>query len=110
MANTFSVREYAELAKDSHGHEIPVGVEPAVATQTIVPSATSQALTAFNENTKFILISGDVPVNWVIDGTAVVDGPGRLPADVFLFMGVASGGKNDAGVRTPLAISVIDDP
>ena len=105
----FTVREYTDLAKDSHGHEIPVGVEPAIATQVITTSGTSQALAVFNEKTKFILIAGDAQMNWVVDGTAVVGGAGKLPAGVFLFMGVASGGRNDAGVRTPLAISVIDD-
>ena len=107
--SVFTVREYAKLATDANGNPIPVGLEPAVATQVKTTSGSSQDLTAFNNATRYILIGCDGIVNWIIDGTAVVGGAGRLAADEHMFLGVQSGGRNDAGARTPLVISVIDD-
>ena len=105
----FTVREYEKLAVDANGNPIPVGLEPAIATQVKTTSGSSQDLTAFNERTRYIFIGCDGIVNWIIDGTAVVGGAGRLAADEHIFLGVASGGRNDAGARTPLVISVIND-
>ncbi len=107
----FIIREYDKLAVDANGHEIPVGLEPALATQVVATSGTSASSAVFNVKTRYILIMGSGIMNYLVAaaGPAVIQLAGRLPADVFLFMGVASGGKNDAGVRTPLLISVIDD-
>ena len=105
----FTVREYDKLATDANGHPIPVGVEPAIATQIKTTSPASQDLDAFNKDTRYILIGCNGIVNWVIDGTAVLLGAGRLAADEHMFLGIQSGGRDDAGVRTPLVISVIDD-
>ncbi len=107
--SVFSVREYVNLATDANGHSIPVGLEPAIATQKITTSGTSQDLSAFNEATRYILIGSDGIVNWVIDGTAVAGNAGRLAADEHMFLGVRAGGRDAGGVRTPLVISVIDD-
>ncbi len=100
----FSVREYARLAKDSNGHGIPVGEEPAIATQVITTSGVSQNLSAFQESTRFILIGCDGICNWAIGTapTAAVGAAGRLAADEHLFLGVA-------GLKAPLKIAVIND-
>lgn len=107
--SVFSVREYEKLATDANGNPIPAGIEPAIATQVKTTSAASQDLTAFNERTRYILIGCDGTVNWIIDGTAVAGGAGRLAANEHMFLGVASGGSDALGTRTPLVISVIDD-
>lgn len=100
----FTLREYDRLAKDANGHGIPVGLEPAVATQVITTSGVSQDLAAFQESTRFILIGCDGICNWAIDAnpTAVAGGAGRLAADEHLFFGVA-------GLKTPFVLAVIDD-
>lgn len=108
----FTLREYDKLALDANGNPIPVGLEPAVATQTKTTSGSSQNLNAFNEKTRYILIGVDTArVNWVIAAspTAVVGGAGRLASDEHMFFGIESGGRDDAGARTPLTIAVIDD-
>ena len=107
--SVFTVREYDNLATDANGNPIPVGLEPAIATQALTTSGSSQDLTAFNERTRYILIGCDGIANWVINGTAVVGGAGRLAASEHMFLGVAPGGRDDTGARTPLIISVIDD-
>ncbi len=100
----FTLREYDALAKDANGHGIPVGLEPAIATQTLNTSGASQSLTAFQTRTRFILIGCDGIVNWNIGDSpvALVGGAGRLAADEHIFFGVA-------GLKTPLVLAVIDD-
>ena len=108
----FTVREYDKLATDANGIPIPVGLEPAVATQVKTTGVSSGSLSAFNNKTRYILIGVDTArVNWIIAAspTAVVGGAGRLAADEHMFFGVESGGRDDAGLRTPLTIAVIDD-
>lgn len=106
----FCIREYDKLAVDANGHEIPVGLEPAVASQVVATSGTSASSAVFNVKTRYILIHGDGVMNFLVGGApAVAQTAGRLPAEMMMFFGVASGGKNDAGVRTPLLISVVDD-
>ncbi len=97
----FTIREYSRLAKDVNGYAIPVGEEPAIATQVKTTSGASQNLTAFHELTRFILIGCDGICNWTVGATptAVVGGAGRLAADEHMFFGVAPQNK----------IAVIDD-
>lgn len=105
----FTVREYVNVATDANGNPLPVGLEPALTTQVKTTSGANQDLAAFQPETRYIEISCNGIVNWVINGTAAVGAAGRLPADVSKFYGVQSGGRDDAGNRTPLVISVIDD-
>ena len=63
---------------------------------------------------RFFLIYANIAINFamVADGnpTAVVNGAGRMAADTSQFLGLKTGGKDDAGLATPQKIAVILDP
>ena len=112
MAGNVTIREYAELAVDDNGNVLQAGLEPAIATQFKLSDGTSDPFSVLNAKTRFVLISTDGAINWILDGTALTtanSGTGRLAADEKLFVGVRSGGLNAAGTRTPLAFSIITD-
>ena len=106
-----TLREYVNMARDANGNVLPAGEEPAVATQTKSSSGTSADFSALNARTRFVLLSTDGIVNWAIGAspTAATGAAGRLAADEKLFIGVESGGKDDAGAKTPLVIAIITD-
>jgi len=99
----FQVREYDRLAEDGNGNIISAGREPAVATQTITTSGTSQASSTFNARTRFLFIESDGIVNWDVgtSPTAVVGGAGKMPANSARFVGIMP--------NASLKIAVIND-
>ncbi len=111
--NIVGIREYVRQARDANGHVLPAGEEPAIAATAITPTGTSAQHT-FNVKTKFFLMHTVVAINHAItaDGnpTAIVDGAGRMGAEETQFLGLASGGRSDAGAATPLKIALILDP
>ena len=112
MAALVGIREYINQARDANGNVLPTGEEPAIAATAIVPTGTSAQHT-FNVQAQFFQIRAEDPVNFAItaDGnpTAVVDGAGKIPSGGVEFFGLASGGRNDAGAKTPLKIALIVD-
>ncbi len=112
MANIVGIREYINQAKDGNGHVLPVGEEPALVATKITATGTSAQHT-FNEQTKFAQIRTENIINWAMvangNPTAVVAGTGRMAAEEREFIGIASGGRNDAGTRTPQKIAIIID-
>ena len=66
-----------------------------------------------NAQTRFCLIHSENIINWamVADGnpTAIVAGAGRMAAEEKQFLGIASGGRDDAGLATPQKIAIIID-
>ena len=112
MANIVGIREYINQARDGRGNVLPAGEEPAIAATAVTATGTTAQHT-FNVLTRFFLIHSENIINWEItaDGnpTAVVAGAGRMAAEEKQFLGLASGGRDDAGVKTPLKIAIIID-
>lgn len=112
MPNIVGIREYINQARDANGQVMPAGEEPAIAATALTATATSAQHT-FNAQTRFILIHSEDLINWEMtaDGnpTAVVAGAGRMGSEEKQFLGVASGGRNDAGAKTPQKIAIIID-
>ena len=112
MANIVGIREYVRQGRDANGHVLPAGEEPAIAATAVTATGTSAQHT-FNVKTRFFLIHTEDIINIAItaDGnpTATVAGAGRMQAEEKQFLGLASGGRNDAGVATPLKMAIIID-
>lgn len=112
MANIVGIREYVRQARDGNGHVLPAGEEPAIVATAITATGTSAQHT-FNVKTRFFLIHSENIINWEItaDGnpTAVIAGAGRMAAEEKQFLGLATGGRDDAGAATPLKIAIIID-
>ena len=112
MANIVGIREYERQARDANGEVLPAGEEPAIVATAVTATATSAQHT-FNVATRFVLIHSENIINWEITGdknpTAVVAGAGRMAAEEKQFLGLATGGRNDAGTLTPLKIAIIID-
>lgn len=51
-----NIREYGNLAVDNGNRLIPVGIEPAIAGQSVTGTVTSTQSSAFNALTKFIRV------------------------------------------------------
>ena len=119
MTGQFQIREYENQAVDANGHILPAGEEPAIATQSQISTGTSALMSVLNERTRFVLISNAATgaataVSWEIGSspTAVLasgGGKATLASLEKQFLGVASGGKTAAGVRTPLRFAIITD-
>ena len=87
------IAEYAELAKDELGNIVPVGKEPAIATQT-VSFTTTTASAAFNKLTRFIRISVDTEAHFIVAGTPVATtSHPQIMADTVEYFGVEGGLK-----------------
>ena len=112
MANRVGIREYINQARDANGNVLPTGEEPAIAATTILATGTSAQHT-FNAKARFFQIRTEDGINFAITAngnpTAIVEGAGRIPPNTLEFFGLASGGKTDAGVATPLKIAIIID-
>ena len=108
-----SIREYVNQAMDGYGNVLPAGEEPAIVATALVPDGTSAQHT-FNWRTRFFLIYINVSINWAMvangNPTAIVDGAGRMAAETSQFLGVATGGRDDAGLATPQKLALILDP
>ena len=97
MAN-LSIREYETLMVAQNGGVVPVGVEPAIATQLIAIGGSSVQSAAFNARTKFVRVGNDAICN-ILFGTnptainAAGGGTGRLAADHVEYWGVSPGQK-----------------
>ena len=100
MAGNVTVHEYLSMAMDGRGYPVPVGQEPAIATQTNLSDGTSDPFTAFDARTTFIMVKtdgivsirfgtsqGSTPVA-VVKTTA---GNLRMAADETLYFGVHGG-------------------
>lgn len=86
---TLSITEYAKMARDSAGHLIPVGMEPAVARQSITYTTAAQSA-AFNASTRFILVvaaSADGYLEFGTNPTATATDT-RIVQDVAQFFGI----------------------
>lgn len=57
MANLF-IQEYSRIAGDADGHVIQAGHEPAVTSQVVAFTTTTQSA-AFNDNTHFVRLFSD---------------------------------------------------
>ena len=112
MANIVGIREYVRQARDANGHILPAGEEPALVATAVTATGTSAQHT-FDVKTRFFLLHSENIINWAITAdknpTALVAGAGRMAAEEKQFLGLASGGSNDAGVATPLKIAIIID-
>ena len=112
MANIVGIREYTNQARDGHGNVLPVGEEPALVATAVTATGTSAQHT-FHERTRFAQLRSENIINWAMvpDGnpTAVIAGAGRLAAETHEFIGVAPGGRDDAGLATPQKIAIIID-
>lgn len=73
---TMIISEYARMSRDDTGNLVPVGEEPAVATQ-VVSFTTSTASAAFNANTEFIRVIADAKAHFAIAAspTATANSP-----------------------------------
>jgi len=88
------ITEYAEQGRDSNGAILPVGMEPAIAAQGVSIGASSTASSAFNGNTRFVLLHTDAicSVAFGVSPTAVATA-NRMGAGESRFYGVLPGHK-----------------
>lgn len=89
-----SIREYSHLAEDHRGNVVPVGMEPAVAGQSVTFTTTTQSA-AFNASTRFVQLEVDANayLDFGTNPTAVAGDGFKLPAGVVVFVGVRPGDK-----------------
>ncbi len=100
-AGTITVHEYENMATDARGYPVPVGQEPALATQTNLSDGTTDPFTAFNTLTRFVMIKCDAGAVSIRFGdsagstpTAVASGAAgncRIVADETIYFGVFGG-------------------
>ncbi|MEQ1888641.1 MAG: hypothetical protein ABL951_05605 [Alphaproteobacteria bacterium] len=68
------ITEYAEQARDTKGHLLPAGLEPAITDQRVGNAGASAQSAALNERTKFVMIHADsiCSIKFGLNPTAVV--------------------------------------
>ncbi len=86
------ITEYAELARDRQGNQVPVGKEPAIASQTVTYT-TSTNSSAFDNKTRFIRVYADTRAHIAFgSGTQTATATNtRLAADAAEYFGVIGG-------------------
>jgi len=91
---TLYIQEYAKLASDDMGKTIQVGLEPALASQTVAIGGASAQSVAFNQRTEFVRVHTDVvcSVKFEANPTATTS-DARMPAGATEFFGVRVGDK-----------------
>jgi hypothetical protein len=89
---TLHVTEYAALAEDQQGHMMAVAAEPAVASQTVTYTTTTQS-SAFNPGTRYVYLQSDGAKAYVSFGTnpTATVGSNLIVADDGRFFGVPAG-------------------
>ena len=94
------ITEYELLAVTANGN-VPVGKEPAIATQALTYTGTSAASAAFNSRTKFVRLHTDgiCSIIFAADPTATTSNP-RMGANQTEYFGVDAGDKVAAIVNT----------
>ena len=92
MATAY-ITEYARLARDARDCDVPVGEEPAVATQKVTFTTSTQS-TAFNAATRFVLIDFEDAghVAFGTNPTATANSP-KKAASSSQFFGLAGVGS-----------------
>ena len=112
MANIVGIREYVNQARDGPGNVLPAGEEPALVATALTATGTTAQHT-FNAKTRFFLIYTEDIINFAMvangNPTAIIAGAGRMAAETSQFLGVKTGGKDDAGLATPQKIAIIID-
>ena len=88
------ITEYKEQAEDIRGNVIPVGQEPAQATQKVTFTTTTQSA-AFLGDTQLILVTSDTLcyARFGESPTAITAEPTLVPALTPMFFGVHPGDK-----------------
>lgn len=83
------ISEYDQLASQEYGPPVPVGLEPAIATQVKDYSGGVVQSDTFNANTRFVMVHTDAAchVKFGAGPTATTSNQ-RLPADATIFFGV----------------------
>lgn len=97
------ITEYSNLALDRRGNVIPVGQEPAITVQQIVPGGASVASEAFSANTRFVRLHTDV--NCRIEFRAA--GPGVDPTATAASQRLAAGATEYFGVLPGYKVAAI---
>lgn len=85
---TCKISEYANLPRDPSSAVIPVAPEPALATQSVTYTSSTQS-SAFNILTRYVRIVCDAKAHFVFaeNGTATATDP-YLPADTVEYFGI----------------------
>ncbi len=89
------ITEYRDLARDLQGNVVPVGLEPAIAIQTVAIDTASAASATLNELTRFVALQGDAACYLLFSypPTAVTNSNGeRLAANSEVYRGVIGKG------------------
>ena len=83
------ITEYREQAKDTMGHLLPAGLEPAIANQRVAHTGTSAQSAALDAQTKFVMVHADsiCSIKFGASPTAVV-GEHRMGAGETRYYGV----------------------
>lgn len=91
-AGSCKISEYRLVGVDSTGRSVPVAVEPAVTTQTVTYTTSSESA-ALNESTRFIRIVCDAKAHFTISaaGTNATANSPYLSADTPEYFGVQAG-------------------
>lgn len=92
MANAY-ITEYAGLARDVFNYHVAAGTEPAVDEQKVTFTTTT-ASSAFNEQTRFVMIHVDAIAHLAFgDDPTATTGAHRMAANETRFYGVNPGQK-----------------
>lgn len=87
------IQEYRELSEDGFGYRVPVGKEPAAATQAVTYTTATQSA-AFGSSTTFIRVIADADAYLAFGDNPTADNDGMyLPVDTAEYFGVVPGTK-----------------
>ena len=95
MATAY-IEEFEEMAKDKYGNVLQIGKQPAIATQTVTFTTTTESA-AFNASTNFVKITVDAEAHYKFaayptTATATTSHP-QMQADREYWFGVTENGK-----------------
>ena len=85
---TAIITEYRQLAQDANGHTVPVGQEPAIASQSVTYTTSTQSA-ALSEKTRFVRIVTDADAHINVGTSPSADtSDTRIEANVAEYFGV----------------------
>ncbi len=102
LGATCKISEYESLSSDNQGNVVPVAREPALVTQNVTYTTSTQS-NAFNVLTRFVRIVCDAKAHVVFSTspTATATDP-YIPADVVEYFGIFQVGASAGTIRVAI--------
>lgn len=97
---TITITEFAEQAKDVANRLVPVGLFPALTTQTVTGTTTSVQSSTLHDKTHFVRIVSDLDAVIEIGTNPTASASTtRLPADQVEYLGITPGDSLKIAVK-----------